>query len=298
MKTISGNIYIQEGGVLNSTNSGRNTIVQEFLKHFRENEYSMNPDGSITLEADYIHIRDKRDIPVYIKSCTYLDITNCEITTFTLPQGAARIEITDCNKLKEVYTKESSEIEELTFKNCENLDVSNIKNLSVKRLKFINCGITSLDVFDNVESLIYVKKCKKLKDYDLKCDNVSVTHIEMCKFKNFKNPLNSNHVELVNLKKISTLAIPIGVVEDLRIEDCDDLETIQCTGNALDVLVFKNLENVKKIDIVDCKESVSFVRLPKIEEYGFPKKINGVCVFEKVAHIPENVPCKKKIIRQ
>jgi hypothetical protein len=306
MKTISGkNISTDESineGILSSTKSGRETVIADFCKlYLNQWQFQMNPDTSINLIGKSEHeFFDIPDIPVWIKetSCD-IYIKKCGIKHFYLPTKGKKIIIEDCNKLEKIETKTASEIEELVIKNCGNIDLSGLsKELSIKKVKILKCGITTLEGLENVTKDLQIKNCAKLRDFDAELKNSPVVTIQNCPLRNFSKPLNSVDATITTLQKSTDLDIKIGNVEDLRIENSNYVKLLKFSGNYLDTLVVEDCDILEKIELnVDCKTSASFITLPKITEYVLPKRISGVCVFEDVLTIPENIVCKKKLIR-
>lgn len=304
MKTISGkNISISESineGILSSTKSGRENLIADFCKSYLyQRSFQMNPDMSINLVIkSKFEFSDIPDIPVWIKEaeCDII-IEKCGITHFYLPSKGKKVIIEDCNKLEKIETKTASELEELIIRNCDNVDLSSLKDLKVKKIKIFKCGITTMKGIECAERIINIRSCKKLRTYDLDNKNNCILVIENCPIKAFATPLSSSDVTLVNLKKSSKLDIKIGNVDDFRLEECSDIEDIKISGNNIHTVVISDCEALETVDIdIDCKTSLSFVKLPKIKTYKI-KNQSGVCVFEEVASVPESIVCKKKLIR-
>lgn len=306
MKTISGkNISFNESineGILSSTKSGRENVIADFCSNYlgRAN-YSMNTDMSVSLHrtGDY-EFFDVPDIPVWIKeSKCNIHIAKCGITYFYLPEKGKKIIIEDCNKLEKIETKTASEIEELVIKNCGTVDLSGLsKELNVKKVKILKCGITTLKGLENVAKDVQIKNCSKLRDFDVELKNSPVVTIQNCPLRNFSEPLNSVDATITTLQKSTDLDIKIGNVEDLRIENSNYVKLLKFSGNYVDTLVIEDCDILEKIELnIDCKTSASFITLPKITEYILPKRISGACVFEDVLTVPENIVCKKKLIR-
>ena len=306
MKTISGkNINPNQAlneSILSSTKSGRNTIIADFCDNYlRRANYSMNPDMSVNLHrTDDYEFFDVPDIPVWIKEthCN-LRIAKCGITHFYLPEKGQKILIEDCSKLTKIDVKTTSEIEELVIKNCGTIDLSGLsKNLNVKKVKILKCGTTTLKGLENVSKDLQVKNCAKLRDFDVELKNNPVVTIQNCPLRSFTQPLNSVDATITTLQKSTDLDIKLGNVEDLRIENSNYIKSLKFSGNPIDTLVIEDCDILEKIELdIDCKTSASFVTLPKITEYKFPKRLSGVCVFEEVLTVPENIVCKKKLVR-
>jgi hypothetical protein len=306
MKTISGkNISINESineGILSSTKSGRESVIADFCKdHFYKWQYQMNNDMSVNLLSKEGHtFLDLPDIPVWVKeSAGDMYITECGITHLYLPIKGKRVIIEGCNKLEKIETKTASEIEELVIKNCGNIDLSGLsKELNIKKVRILKCGITTLNGLENITKDLQIKNCSKLRDFDIELKNSPVVTIQNCPLRNFSKPLNSVYATITTLQKSTDLDIKIGNVEDLRIENSNYVKMLKFSGNYIDTLVVEDCDILEKIELnVDCKTSASFITLPKITEYILPKRISGVCVFENVLTVPENIVCRRKLIR-
>jgi hypothetical protein len=304
MKTISGkNISTNESineGILSSTKSGRENLIADFCKaHFNQWNFQMNNDMSINIviKSQY-EFFDVPDIPVWIKeSACDLYIRKCGITHFYLPSKGKKVIIEDCNKLEKIETKTASELDELIIRNCDNVDLSSLKELKVKKIRIFKCGITTMKGIECAERIINIRSCKKLRTYDLDNKNNCILVIENCPIKAFATPLSSPDVTLVNLKKTPKLDIKIGNVDDFRLEECSDIENMKVSGNNIQTVVISDCEALESVNVdIDCKTSLSFVKLPKIKTYEI-KNQSGVCVFEEVASVPESIVCKKKLIR-
>ena len=110
--------------------------------------------------------------------------------------------------------------------------------------------------------------------------------------------MNSVDATITTLQKSTDLDIKLGNVEDLRIENSNYIKSLKFSGNPIDTLVIEDCDILEKIELeIDCRTSASFITLPKITEYKFPKRLSGVCVFEEVLTVPENIVCKKKLVR-
>ena len=297
MKTISGNPHMIDESILSSVNKGRENVIKDFLNNtLRANQYELLPDLSISLIDDNVIFRNRIDIPAWIHDCDTLQIINCGMSEFKLPMGARSVLIEDCKKLKKIVGDEAAIIDELIIKDCENVDLTALADIEIKKVKIYQCGIATLHGFENVLRVLSVKRCKKLRDWDLVNKNRPIIKIENCPIKTFSKPLDSDDVTITNLKKAVTLDVKVGTVDDLRIEDCSDIQDLKVSGNKLGTLVVDKCESLKKVETVDCTGSASFVNLPEIEEYVLPT-ITGACVFENVKTIPE-VQCKRKIVRK
>ena len=296
MKTISGNPHIIDESILTSVGKGRENVIKDFLNDtLHATQYTLNPDMSISLHGHVI-FKNRIDVPAWVHDCTYVEFLNCGFSELKLPIEAKMVCIEDCKKLKQIVVEEGTVIEELVIRRCDNVDLTGLSNAEIKKVKLYQCGITTLKGFENVLRLLYVKDCRKLRIWDLENDNNPIIKIEMCPIRTFAKPLFSNDVTLVNLNRCNSLEVIIGAVEDLRIEECREIQELKITGNKLDTLVVDNLGALKKVETVDCTSTASFVNLPEIEEYVLPK-ISGACVFENVKTIPE-VQCKRKIVRK
>ena len=296
MKTISGNPHIIDESILTSVGKGRENVIKDFLNDtLRATQYTLNQDMSISLHGHVI-FKNRIDVPAWVHDCTYVEFLNCGFSELKLPVEAKMVLIEDCKKLKQIVAEEGTVIEELVIRRCDNVDLTGLSNAEIKKVKLYQCGITTLKGFENVLRMLYVKDCRKLRIWDLENDNNPIIKIEMCPIRTFAKPLFSNDVTLVNLNRCNSLEVIIGAVEDLRIEECREIQELKITGNKLDTLVVDNLGALKKVETVDCKSTASFVNLPEIEEYVLPK-ISGACVFENVKTIPE-VQCKRKIVRK
>ena len=296
MKTISGNPHIIDESILTSVGKGRDNVIKDFLNDtLRATQYTLNPDMSISLHGNVI-FQNRIDVPTWVHDCTNVEFLNCGFSELKLPVEAKNVWIEDCKKLKRVVAEEGTVIEELVIRRCDNVDLTGLSDAEIKKVKLYQCGITSLNGFENVLRMLYVKDCRKLRIWDLENDNNPIIKIEMCPIRTFAKPLFSNDVTLVNLNRCNSLEVIIGAVEDLRIEECREIQELKITGNKLDTLVVDNLGALKKVETVDCTSTASFVNLPEIEEYVLPK-ISGACVFENVKTIPE-VQCKRKIVRK
>ena len=306
MKTISGkNINPNQAlneSILSSTKSGQSTVIADFCDHYlRRANYSMNPDMSVNLHrTDDYEFFDVPEIPVWIKEtqCN-IRIAQCGITHFYLPEKGKKILIEDCSKLTKIDVKTNSDIEELVIKNCGNVDLSGLsKNFNGKKVKILKCGINTLKGLENVSKDLQVKNCAKLRDFDVELKNSPVITIQNCPLRSFTQPLNSIDATITTLQKSTDLDIKLGNVEDLRIENSNYIKSLKFSGNPIDTLVIEDCDILEKIELdIDCRTSASFITLPKITEYKFPKRLSGVCVFEDVLTVPENVVCKKKLVR-
>ena len=298
MKTISGNPQMIDESILSSVGKGRDNIIQDFLKSaFMSRQYKLFPDMSISLIDENVLLRNRADIPVWIHDCTIVQIVNCGITDFKLPMSAKTVILEDCKNLKNIIGVEGAIIDELIIKDCENVDISTLTNVEIKKVRLYQCGINSLKGLESVLRVLSVKRCKRLRDWDLVNKNNPVIKLENCPIKTFSQPLTSNSVTITKQKKAVYLDVKIGAVEDLRIEDCSDIQELKISGSKLSTLVVDNCESLEKVETVDCTSSASFVNLPKIEEYILPPTITGACVFENVNTVPE-VKCKRKIVRK
>ena len=296
MKTISGNPHIIDESILTSVGKGRENVIKDFLNDtLRATQYTLNQDMSISLHG-YVIFKNRIDVPAWVHDCDTVEFLNCGFSELKLPVKAENVWIEDCKKLKRVVAVEGTVIEELVIRRCDNVDLTGLSKAEIKKVKLYQCGITTLKGLENVLRLLSVRDCKKLRIWDLENDNNPILKIEICPIRTFAKPLFSSDVTLGKLNRCNSLEVVIGTVEDLRIEECREIQELKITGNKLDTLVIDNLGALKKVETVDCKSTASFVNLPEIEEYVLPK-LSGACVFENVKTIPE-VQCKRKIVRK
>lgn len=302
MKTIKGyNTNIIEG-ILSSTNSGKSSTIEEFLKtmFFNERYYEkvQNEVDTYNIKYDFNFIKIDM-IPFWIKECKSLKFDNCRFSEYVLPEKAEIITFNNCPHLSKIKTSKkaaTTTIDELVLQDCSDIDFTELENINVKQVKIVDCEISSLKGLKGITSKLIIKNCKKLKTYDLECPNIKNILIYRTPIKSFEKPISALDVALVNLRKIKNLDVHIGNVEDLRIEDCKELETLKIYGNPTDTTVIIDCEELKSLNTQDCKSSLSLVNLPSIENYEFPPRITGACIFDEVKTVPE-VNCKKKIIR-
>jgi hypothetical protein len=200
------------------------------------------------------------------------------------------------SKIKTSKKAATTTIDELVLQDCPNIDFTELENITVKQVKIIDCEITTLKGLKGITSKLIIKNCKKLKTYDLECPNIKNIVLYRTPIKSFVKPISALDVSLINLRKVKDLEVLIDNVEDLRIEDCKDLETLKISGNPTDTTVIIDCEVLKSLNIKDCKTSLSLVNLPALENYELPPRITGACIFDEVKTVPE-VNCKKKIIR-
>lgn len=302
MKTIKGyNLKINEG-ILSSTKSGKSSTIEEFLKmcFYSERYYEKVQNEIDTYNILFDFDFEKIDkFPFWIKECKSLQFLECTFSEYVLPEKAEVLKFENCYHLSKIKTSKkaaTTTIEELIFQDCPNIDFTGLENITVKRVKIIDCEITSLKGLKGITSKLIIKNCKKLKTYDLDCPNIKNIVLYRTPIKSFIKPLTGLDVSLINLRKVKNLEVLIGDVEDLRIEDCKDLETLKIYGNSTDTIVISDCEELKSLNIKDCKSSLSLINLPSIEDYVLPPRITGACIFDEVKTVPE-VNCKKKIIR-
>lgn len=302
MKTIKGyNLNINEG-ILSSTNSGKSSAIEEFLKtmFFNERYYEKVQNENDAYKINYDFDFTKIDmVPFWIKECKSLKFDNCRFSEYVLPEKANVLTFNNCQHLSKIKTSkkgETSTIDELVLQDCADIDFTELENISVKQVKIIDCEITSLKGLKGITSKLIIKNCKKLKAYHLDCPNIKNIVLYSTPIKSFDTPISALDVSLINLRKVKNLEVLIGNVEDLRIEDCKELETLKIYGNPTDTTVINDCESLKSLSIQDCKSSLSLINLPAIEEYELPARITGACIFDEVKTVPE-VNCKRKIIR-
>lgn len=302
MKTIKGyNLNINEG-ILSSTNSGKSSAIEEFLKtmFYNERYYEKVQNENDAYKINYDFDFTKIDmVPFWIKECKSLKFDNCRFSEYVLPEKANVLTFNNCQHLSKIKTSkkgETSTIDELILQDCADIDFTELENISVKQVKIIDCEITSLKGLKGITSKLIIKNCKKLKAYDLDCPNIKNIVLYRTPIKSFDTPISALDVSLINLRKVKNLEVLIGNVEDLRIEDCKELETLKIYGNPTDTTVINDCESLKSLSIQDCKSSLSLINLPAIDEYELPARITGACIFDEVKTVPE-VNCKRKIIR-
>jgi hypothetical protein len=302
MKTIKGyNLKINEG-ILSSTKSGKSSTIEEFLKTMFYNERYYE---KVQNEIDVYNIKYDYDftkidmIPFWVKECKSLKFDNCRFSEYVLPEKAEVLTFNNCQHLSKIKTSKkaaTTTIDELVLQDCPNIDFTELENITVKQVKIIDCEITTLKGLKGITSKLIIKNCKKLKTYDLECPNIKNIVLYRTPIKSFVKPISALDVSLINLRKVKDLEVLIDNVEDLRIEDCKDLETLKISGNPTDTTVIIDCEVLKSLNIKDCKTSLSLVNLPALENYELPPRITGACIFDEVKTVPE-VNCKKKIIR-
>lgn len=302
MKTIKGyNTNINEG-ILSSTNSGKSSAIDDFLKtmFYTERFYSKVQNEIDVYNILYDFDFTKIDmVPFWIKECKNLKFNNCRFSEYVLPEKADVLTFSNCQNLSKLKTSKKAStttINELILQDCADIDFNELENITVKQVKITDCEISSLKGLKGITSKLIIKNCKKLKTYDLDCPNIKNILIYRTPIKSFEKPISALDVSLTNLRKVKNLDIQIGVVEDLRIEDCKELEVLKIKGNPTDTTVINNCEALTSLETTDCKSSLSLVKLPSIENYELPSRITGACIFDEVKTVPE-VNCKKKIIR-
>ena len=302
MKTIKGyNSNINEG-ILSSTKSGKSSTIEEFLKtmFYNERYYEKVQNEIDTYNIKYDFDFTKIDmVPFWIKECKSLKFDNCRFSEYVLPEKADVMTFNNCQHLSKIKTSKkaaTTTIDELILQDCADIDFTELENISVKQVKIIDCEITTLKGLKGITSKLIIKNCKKLKTYDLDCPNIKNIVLYRTPIKSFAKPISALDVSLINLRKVKNLEVLIGNVEDLRIEDCKELETLKIYGNPTDTTVIIDCETLKSLNTQDCKSSLSLVNLPAIEDYVLPSRITGSCIFDEVKTVPE-VNCKKKIIR-
>lgn len=302
MKTIKGyNININEG-ILSSTKSGKSSTIEEFLKtmFYNERYYEKVQNETDAYNIKYDFDFTKIDIvPFWIKECKSLKFDNCRFSEYVLPEKAEVLTFNNCQHLSKIKTSKkaaTTTINELVLQDCADIDFTELENITVKQVKIIDCEITTLKGLKGITSKLIIKNCKKLKTYDLDCPNIKNIVLYRTPIKSFVKPISALDVSLINLRKVKNLEVLIGSVEDLRIEDCKELETLKIYGNPTDTTVIIDCEVLKSLNTQDCKSSLSLVNLPSIEDYELPARITGACIFDEVKTVPE-VNCKRKVIR-
>ena len=302
MKTIKGyNTNINEG-ILSSTKSGKSSTIDDFLKTIFYNErwYEKVQNEIDVYNIKYDYEFTKIDmIPFWIKECKSLKFDNCRFSEYVLPEVADVLTFSNCTNLTKIKTSKKASItriSELVLQDCADIDFTELEYITIKQVKIINCDITSLKGLKGITSKLIIKNCKQLKTYDLDCPNIKNIVLYRTPIKSFVKPISALDVSLINLRKVKNLEVLIDNVEDLRIEDCKELETLKIYGNPTDTTVIIDCEVLKSLNTQDCKSSLSLINLPAIEDYILPPRITGACIFDEVKTIPE-VNCKKKIIR-
>lgn len=301
MKTIKGyNTNIQEG-ILSSTKSGKSSTIDDFLKttFYNERWYEKVQNEIDVYNIKYDYDFTKIDmIPFWIKECKSLKFDNCRFSEYVLPEVADVLTFNNCTNLTKIKTSKkaaTTTISELILKGCGDIDFTELKNLNIKRLKLIDCDITTLKGLDGISYELVVKNCHKLKEFDYECNTTKRIALYAIKPKSF-NPLYATDVVLHALYGNKTIDINIGQVEDLVVENCSQVLNLVISGNSVDTLVVRECNKLESIKTTDCTSSLSLVDLPSIENYELPPRITGACIFDEVKTIPE-VNCKKKIIR-
>jgi hypothetical protein len=302
MKTIKGyNSNINEG-ILSSTKSGKSSTIDDFLKTMFYNERYYE---KVQNEIDVYNIKYDFDftkidmVPFWIKECKSLKFDNCRFSEYVLPEKADVLTFNNCQHLSKIKTSKkaaTTTINELILQDCADIDFTELENITVKQVKIIDCEITTLKGLKGITSKLIIKNCKKLKTFDLDCPNIKNIVLYRTPIKSFVKPISALDVSLINLRKVKNLEVLIDNVEDLRIEDCKELETLKIYGNPTDTTVIIDCDALKSLNTQDCKSSLSLVNLPAIDDYVLPSRITGACIFDEVKTIPE-VNCKKKIIR-
>lgn len=302
MKTIKGyNININEG-ILSSTKSGKSATIDEFLKTMFRSEryYEKVPNEIDVYNINYDYDFTKIDmVPFWIKECESLKFYSCRFSEYVLPEKADVLAFNNCQHLSKIKTSKkaaTTTINELILQDCANIDFTELENISIKQVKIIDCEITSLKGLKGITSKLIIKNCKKLKTYDLDCPNIKNIVLTNTPIKTFDTPISGIDVTIRVLYKIKNAEIKVGTIEDLKIENCNDLVSLNITGETIDTLVIQNCSRLESVKTTDCKSSISFVNLPAITEYELPPRITGACIFDEVKTVPE-VNCKKKIIR-
>lgn len=302
MKTIKGyNININEG-ILSSTKSGKSSTIDDFLKtmFYNERYYEkvQNETDAYNIKYDFDFIKIDM-VPFWIKECKSLKFDNCRFSEYVLPEKAEVLTFNNCQHLSKIKTNKkaaTTTIDELILQDCADIDFTELENISVKHVKIIDCEITSLKGLKGITSKLIIKNCKKLKTFDLDCPNIKNIVLYRTHIKSFAKPISALDVSLINLRKVKNLDVLIGNVEDLRIEECKELETLKISGNPTDTTVIIDCEMLKSLNTQDCKSSLSLINLPAIETYELPSRITGACIFDEVKTVPE-VNCKRKVIR-
>lgn len=303
MRTISGkpiSCAPVDEGILGSVGSGRKATIEDFLNNtLRATDYTLNSDMTIDITVDKVLFSNRIDIPVRIRTATDIEIVRSKLTTFALPFSARKIKIEKCDKLKEIVViNDLAQIEELEFVDCPELDLSGIEAAEIKKIRIINCGITSVKGLKGVKNLIIINRCMQLKDFDLENDNAPIISIEKGQIRWFNKPLYTKRLTLKDVNKSKSLELNIGNVIDLRIEGGEKMEILKIAGNSLDTLVIDGCDILKDLTVgCDCKTSLSLCNLKYLETCVFPPKISGHCVFENINMIP-TVNCKKVITRK
>lgn len=302
MKTIKGyNSNINEG-ILSSTKSGKSSTIEDFLKtmFFSERYYEKVQNEIDVYNINYDFDFTKIDmVPFWIKECKSLKFDNCRFSEYVLPEKAEVLTFNNCQHLSKIKTSKkaaTTTINELILQGCADIDFTELENITVKQVKITDCEITSLKGLKGITSKLIIKNCKKLKTYDLDCPNIKNIVLTNTPIKTFDTPISGIDVTIRVLYKIKNAEIKVGVIEDLKIEDCNDLISLNITGETLDTLVIQNCAKLESVKTIDCTSSISFVDLPALEKYELPPRITGACIFDEVKTIPE-VNCKKKIIR-
>ena len=302
MKTIKGyNSNINEG-ILSSTKSGKSSTIEEFLKtmFYNERYYEkvQNEIDAYNIKYDFGFTKIDM-VPFWIKECKSLKFDSCRFSEYVLPEKADVLTFNNCQHLSKIKTSKkaaTTTINELILQDCANIDFTELENITVKQVKIIDCEITTLKGLKGITSKLVIKNCKKLKTYDLDCPNIKNIILTNTPIKTFDTPISGIDVTIRVLYKIKNAEIKVGVIEDLKIENCNDLISLNITGEMIDTLVIQNCSRLESIKTTDCKSSISFVNLPAITEYELPPRITGACIFDEVKTVPE-VNCKKKIIR-
>ena len=238
MKTIKGyNININEG-ILSSTKSGKSSTIEEFLKTMFYNErwYEKVQNETDTYNINYDFDFTKIDmVPFWIKECKSLKFDNCRFSEYVLPEKAEVLTFNNCQHLSKIKTNKkaaTTTINELILQDCADIDFTELENITVKQVKIIDCEITTLKGLKGITSKLIIKNCKKLKTYDLDCPNIKNIVLYRTPIKSFVKPISAIDVSLINLRKVKNLEVLIGNVEDLRIEDCKELETLKIYANS------------------------------------------------------------------
>lgn len=307
MRTFSGKSQnIDEGGILNSVQAGKNKIVDDFLHYvsgtLRSTDYTLNSENgeqSIDLTCDRpVIFANRVDLPVRVRTCDELTITDCGMNTFILPNQAHKLIIEKCSKLETLAAIGDIEIDELIITNCDKLkDISCLENATINHIKLVDCAITTLKPLKCAASSIVIKKCKDVKVYDLETKDTPNIKIENCKINKFITPIRANRITLDSVTRSSSLDVEIAQAVDVVITELVKPTKLNVSGKQVDTLVIKDCEALKELSLsIDCKTSLTLAELPEIEAMEI-LPIKGYCIVEHTKVMPK-CECKKIIVRK
>lgn len=301
MKNIK-NVILDESIIGNTAGIGIKQRVEEWggKAFFSTSNFTINDDNSVDIHfKNALLNREFAVVPTRINDCNELEVESDVVKKFILPRSANKVTIHDCKNLEILQIDEDTTCGYLTISNCPNLnftkETEGLLKSHVKRLIIERCGITTIYCIGNVDNVVTISNCPKLKSFDADqlCTNyfdLSDTHIRsICVNTQTKN-FNVHECDILKDINISNADRDF----EFLVDKCSRLETVIIANPANSVTISK-CNNIKNISVQNCSNMLCITDVDA--EYDLPKTISGICVFKNCKNAPTDIKCKKLVVK-